>query len=117
MIILDVADYCQNCDRFEPTAEITDLFAGGTVYHRETAVRCKHKTMCAGIYDSTIKRMKDSALNQIMGSGLPVVDVDKARDGSGITVKLDATKVNPDVLRRLYEEVDSAFRIGFNKEE
>lgn len=60
MIILDVADYCQNCARFEPTADTAELFAGGKVYHRQTTVICKHRDVCNGIYKRMLNEMKKS---------------------------------------------------------
>lgn len=49
MIRLDVEDYCQDCDDFEPVAERTNYYAGEVLKKCDTIVRCKHAGRCASI--------------------------------------------------------------------
>lgn len=60
MIKLEVEDYCQNCDEFEPDVRKDQFFAGGDVYCTETTVRCEHRMRCATL----VKYFKEAAKKQ-----------------------------------------------------
>lgn len=46
MIILNVEAYCQNCPRFEPTANKSSLFSGEDYVFIQTEIVCKHREQC-----------------------------------------------------------------------
>ena len=55
MIMLNVADYCHNCDQFSPATETNVFYGNGSVISRETTVFCKNQEKCKGIYDAIIR--------------------------------------------------------------
>lgn len=46
MITLNVEAYCQNCPRFEPTANKLPLFSGEDCAFVETEIVCRHREQC-----------------------------------------------------------------------
>lgn len=46
MIILNVEGYCQNCPRFEPTANKSPLFSGEDYAFIQTEIVCQHRERC-----------------------------------------------------------------------
>ena len=58
MIMLNVADYCNNCDQFSPAIETNVFYGDGTVYSRDTTVFCKNKERCQSIHDAIIKSLE-----------------------------------------------------------
>lgn len=68
MIKLDVADYCHNCQRFEPEVnkfvsdaivDPIDLPPWGFDYKQcDTRIRCANRDQCAIIYEYIERQMK-----------------------------------------------------------
>lgn len=59
MIHLEVQDYCQNCDDFEPvkaSALHVACVAGGATL--ETFVRCENEKRCKQIYERIVKEQE-----------------------------------------------------------
>lgn len=50
MVKLDIADYCERCDKFRPDISSETLFADGDVLPMFT-VRCENKNLCESIKD------------------------------------------------------------------
>lgn len=62
MIHLEVQDYCQNCDDFEPvkaSALHVACVAGGATL--ETFVRCENEKRCKQIYEHIVKEQESVA--------------------------------------------------------
>lgn len=65
MIHLEVQDYCQNCDDFEPvkaSALHVARVAGGATL--ETFVRCENEKRCKQIYERIVKEQESVAKNK-----------------------------------------------------
>lgn len=50
MINLDVADYCHNCDGFDPVAYKTDISTPNNPNTVMTVVRCDNNRKCLAMY-------------------------------------------------------------------
>ena len=46
MITLNVEGYCQNCPRFEPTANKLTLFSSEDCAFVQTEIVCQHREQC-----------------------------------------------------------------------
>jgi len=71
MIMLNVADYCHNCDQFSPASETNVFYGNGSILGRETTVFCKNQEKCKGIYDAIIKTIGKPQENR-MGEWISV---------------------------------------------
>lgn len=49
MIKLNVEDYCQNCQDFDPMKETTNLYSGDCIIESHTSVYCHYRNRCAAV--------------------------------------------------------------------
>lgn len=61
MIELNVKDYCQECDRFEPDVYKNGLLAGELRYSYRTVISCKNRAICAAIQKHLEDQMKQNS--------------------------------------------------------
>ena len=47
MITIDVQDYCQDCDRFDPAPYIKTMRHDGEIQTADTVIRCRNAERCA----------------------------------------------------------------------
>lgn len=57
MIMLEVADYCQNCPHFSPTTEVVVLFGDNMDCLRNTTVVCRDRDRCKCLYDDIVENL------------------------------------------------------------
>lgn len=75
MIWLEVEDYCQDCDGFEPVLlNDSNLYAGDTLYKTVKAVSCKYQRRCAAMY-----KHLERQFNKTKGDQNAVSDVSSFR--------------------------------------
>ena len=58
MIKLEVEERCQNCPKFEPTAEKCNIYADNMARYTETTIQCTHKNFCDQLWE-TFKKIRE----------------------------------------------------------
>ena len=59
MIKLDVDNYCQNCDYFEPEVNTLDFYGNDTLLNRDTLITCRNRTRCKSLLCDYLFKRKE----------------------------------------------------------
>lgn len=55
MIELDVKEYCQDCDGFEPVVSDNDIHSGDSVFKSLKVVSCRYQKRCSAMYNHLVR--------------------------------------------------------------
>lgn len=63
MIKLDVEDYCQECQGFEPDADTSDFYnpLNQNECVRDTIIRCRYRKRCANMVRYLERKLRNDA--------------------------------------------------------